>query len=172
MKGPGFRRDLDVRRVWRCSGCGRERRVTGQVTSLRCECQPEGRWMTIVHDRLAIPRPPIPMVTPEIPVADFHLTEEELAKPLEGRIRRRPNLRQGPEEGKGRQEGAAQPPEAQPSSPEAQAGGPRPKPRKPLRPRRDKPEQEQALAAQEPPEPTPPLDDTTPAGDDFASGIE
>lgn len=178
MKGPGFRRDLDVRRVWRCPDCGRERRVTGQVTSLRCDCQPEGRWMIIVHDRLAIPRPPTLMVTPEIPVADFQLTAEELAKPLEGRIRRRPNLRQPPEDGKGRPDGATESPELRPSAdaqPETQdvpANGPRPKPRKPQRPRRDKPEQGQTQSTQESREQARPVDEHAPAGDDFAAGID
>lgn len=89
MKGPGYRRDLDVRRVWRCPACGAERRLSGEYTSVRCGCRPEGVWMQIVSERNAVPRPAASMSVPEIPVAHFQLTEEELAKPLEGRIRLR-----------------------------------------------------------------------------------
>jgi hypothetical protein len=38
MRGPGLKTDLEVRRVWRCPACGYERRVGGQVTSVRCQC--------------------------------------------------------------------------------------------------------------------------------------
>lgn len=97
MRGPGFRRDLDVRRLWRCPGCGVERRLSGEHTSLRCHCRPEGVWMQIVGERNAVPRAVSVMSAPEISVADFQLTEEELAKPLEGRVRRRPFGRTGPD---------------------------------------------------------------------------
>lgn len=89
MRGPGYRRDLDVRRTWKCPACGSELRVGGDVSTVRCDCQPAGVWMRIESERNAVPRPPRPASPPEIPVADFQLTEEELAKPLEGRIRRR-----------------------------------------------------------------------------------
>lgn len=53
--------------------------------------------MRIVGERNAVPRAVSVMSAPEIPVADFQLTEEELAKPLEGRVRRRPFGRTGPD---------------------------------------------------------------------------
>ncbi len=53
--------------------------------------------MRIAGERNAVPRAVSVMSAPEIPVADFQLTEEELAKPLEGRVRRRPFPRTGPD---------------------------------------------------------------------------
>ncbi len=97
MKGPGFRRDLDVRRTWRCPICGTERKLPGDQTAVRCGCRPDGGWMTLVAERNAHPRVVNVMGAPEIPVADFQLTDEELATPLPGRIRRRPEGPPAPE---------------------------------------------------------------------------
>ena len=47
MKGPGLRIDLDVRRVWRCSKCGRIVRTLGQVTAQRCGCTEAAQWMQL-----------------------------------------------------------------------------------------------------------------------------
>jgi hypothetical protein len=58
--------------------------------------------MTLIAERNAHPRVVNVMGAPEIPVADFQLTEEELATPLPGRIRRRP---QGPPDGPAPPEG-------------------------------------------------------------------
>jgi len=52
MKGPGFRYDLDIRRVWECPKCGKRLRYLGHVTSKRCNCDEEGHWMTIVAERI------------------------------------------------------------------------------------------------------------------------
>lgn len=47
MKGPGFRIDLDVRRVWRCPRCGRLARTAGGITAQRCHCAEDGTWMQL-----------------------------------------------------------------------------------------------------------------------------
>src|SRR6478736_3191295 len=39
MKGPGFRIDLDVRRLWECSACGRRLKMPGDVAQLTCDCR-------------------------------------------------------------------------------------------------------------------------------------
>lgn len=41
MKGPGFRLDLDPRRMWECSACGRRLKMPGNVTQMTCDCQGE-----------------------------------------------------------------------------------------------------------------------------------
>ncbi|HEY0983711.1 MULTISPECIES: hypothetical protein [unclassified Schlesneria] len=56
MRGPGYKTAGDVRRTWRCSQCGRERKLGGEITSLQCDCQPD-RWMQIVSERIQTPRP-------------------------------------------------------------------------------------------------------------------
>lgn len=57
MKGPGYKLSHDVRRTWRCPACGTERKLLGDVTSLRCHCRPEGTFMKIVAERTVAPRP-------------------------------------------------------------------------------------------------------------------
>ena len=47
MKGPGIRIDLDVRRTWRCSRCGRVTKFLGDVVALRCGCSSEPNWMQL-----------------------------------------------------------------------------------------------------------------------------
>lgn len=168
MKGPGYRHDLDVRRVWRCPACQRERKLPGDVTVVRCGCQPAGVWMELVGERTVPPRPPAMVSLPEQSVESFHLTEEELARPVEGRIRRRSFSRlpqeNGPEPGQ-------QPP----------PGGPEGKPaRRPRPERRPKPEKRplseldhfgepRPRPGDEPP--PPPSVETTP-DEGFGSGLE
>ena len=41
MKGPGFRLDLDMRRIWECPACGRRLKCPGEVTQIDCDCRPE-----------------------------------------------------------------------------------------------------------------------------------
>ena len=57
MKGPGYKLSHDVRRTWRCSACGAERKLVGDVTTLVCNCRPEGTFMSIVAERTVAPRP-------------------------------------------------------------------------------------------------------------------
>jgi hypothetical protein len=57
MKGPGYKLTHDVRRTWRCPACGRERKLPGDVTSLVCECKPDGTFMVISVERTVAPRP-------------------------------------------------------------------------------------------------------------------
>lgn len=57
MKGPGYKLSHDVRRTWRCPACGTERKLEGDITSLKCNCRTEGTFMTIVVERTVAPRP-------------------------------------------------------------------------------------------------------------------
>jgi len=190
MRGPGFRRDLDVRRTWKCPACGSELRVGGDVSTVRCDCQPAGVWMRIQSERNAVPREPRPASPPEIPVADFQLTEEELATPLEGRVRRRMPLPPPPQDqrrGPG-QRSPQEPPRDAHQEPPVVAEGPaetssRPQ-RKKERPPRERgrsdpgnrppdkaasiPPVAPASGPQQPPPHAPKLD----ADDPFADGLE
>jgi hypothetical protein len=69
IKGPGLRLDLDVRRVWQCPQCGRERKAGGEVTALRCRCTADGVLMRLVHEprsgRGNRPHPPDVHVPPD-----------------------------------------------------------------------------------------------------------
>ena len=56
MRGPGYKLSGDVRRTWRCPACGRERKVSGEITTLLCGCQ-EQAWMQISAERTMVPRP-------------------------------------------------------------------------------------------------------------------
>lgn len=97
MRGPGVRLDLDVRRVWQCPACQRTRRLHGDLTAVHCQC-PGEPWMQLVQER--IPRLKLQNLLQdrELTVESFQLTEEELARPLPGRIRRRgPGPRPGEE---------------------------------------------------------------------------
>ncbi|MBX3440212.1 MAG: hypothetical protein KF861_22170, partial [Planctomycetaceae bacterium] len=49
MKGPGMRVDFDVRRCWRCTTCGSERRTWGDQTAVCCAVCPDGPLMTLVE---------------------------------------------------------------------------------------------------------------------------
>lgn len=55
IKGPGLRIDLDVRRVWECSRCGRQRKYSGDVVARLCHCSAEDRsdgvWMHLIEPR-------------------------------------------------------------------------------------------------------------------------
>lgn len=181
MRGPGVRLDLAVRRVWRCPACQRERRLAGDHTAVRCSCA-AGVWMQIVSERVPIQRPVTSAEARELTVASFKLTEEELATPLPGRVRRRgPNPRTGPDA----------PGEATPQNgPPGPQHGPRdskgpggndssPPPRKPRPPRPPKAVKrplsdiagqpdEPSPPVREQPTPTKPVQDT----DDFSAGID
>lgn len=56
MRGPGYKITGDVRRTWRCSLCGSERKRTGEVTSMQCTCNDQP-WMQLVTERTNVPRP-------------------------------------------------------------------------------------------------------------------
>jgi hypothetical protein len=49
MKGPGNRIELDVRRIWECPQCHKQRRTSGEVASLRCGCTSGGENMRLVE---------------------------------------------------------------------------------------------------------------------------
>ena len=50
IKGPGFRNDLDVRRVWQCPACGLTQRLMQDVTSARCGCVRDGVPMKLAEE--------------------------------------------------------------------------------------------------------------------------
>ncbi len=50
IKGPGFRNDLDVRRVWLCPTCGQTQRLTQDFTSARCGCVRDGMPMKLAEE--------------------------------------------------------------------------------------------------------------------------
>ncbi|HET6426329.1 MAG TPA: hypothetical protein VFG20_21735 [Planctomycetaceae bacterium] len=122
MRGPGIRLDLDVRRVWQCPACQRIRKLAGDLTSMRCQCAGEP-WMHLVQERVPRQRVQKSLEARELTVESFHLTEEELAKPLPGRIRRRGF---GPRPGEEPAGNAAGPPAPSGDRPSPQAGRGRP----------------------------------------------
>ena len=56
MRGPGYKLSGDVRRTWRCPACGRQQKLSGEVTALSCSCE-ANQWMQIVAERNNAPRP-------------------------------------------------------------------------------------------------------------------
>lgn len=56
MRGPGYKISGDVRRTWRCPYCGGQRKLSGDVTTLKCGCRDDA-WMQIVTERTSAPRP-------------------------------------------------------------------------------------------------------------------
>ncbi len=52
MKGPGFRLDLDVRRVWECPACGKRLKLSGDVTQVACDCRGEASPAMRLVERL------------------------------------------------------------------------------------------------------------------------
>lgn len=73
MRGPGYRLDYDIRRLWRCPRCNAERRVAGTVTTVRClRCQGDVQ-LALVQERLDTfaPRlPPAPIPEPLVSTTD------------------------------------------------------------------------------------------------------
>lgn len=172
MKGPGYRHDLDVRRTWRCPACQRQRRLPGDVTVVRCGCQPPGTWMELIGDRTVPPRPPVLVTLPEQSVESFQLTEEELARPVQGRIRRRSFSRIPQEQAP---DVAGQTPPTDPSGPLPRRPRPerRPKPEKrPLSELEHFGEPRTSLASE--PGPLPPVQPPPPNNepDGFGTGLD
>src|SRR4051794_22406831 len=50
MRGPGIKLDLDVRRLWTCPACHRQRRLPGDVATPLCPCREEGVIMQLTAD--------------------------------------------------------------------------------------------------------------------------
>lgn len=184
MRGPGVRLDLDVRRVWRCPACQRERRLAGDHTAVRCSC-PAGAWMQIVSERVPIQRPMTSAEARELTVASFNLTEEELAKPLPGRVRRRgPGPRTESPPADAPPESSANPPERGGKEPRGRHGGPpnaeRPerKPRPPRPPKGTKRPLSDIANLPDAPSPTHseptsgPPPESPMVDDDFSAGID
>jgi type IV secretory pathway VirB10-like protein len=92
MKGPGMRIDLDVRRHWRCPGCGTERHTPGQVTFVRCHfCKDHPAMSLLEQPRpLREPSPPLDLIIDLHPddvdapaFVPVHLREPEPTPPAE-----------------------------------------------------------------------------------------
>ena len=66
IKGPGFRLDQDVRRIWRCPKCDRVLKTHGSVSSRRCGCQDNGTWMQLVEKIRKTSLGPRPSLLPPI----------------------------------------------------------------------------------------------------------
>ena len=62
MRGPGLRLKIDVRRVWRCPQCGKQRRVAATEVVVRCTCNPSQPQMQLIEPqrRVRIEHPPLP----------------------------------------------------------------------------------------------------------------
>ncbi len=84
MRGPGFRYDNDVRRVWECPVCGQRIRTPGDRTTKRCPCKEGGILMRIVDEgvRRVFPvREKI--VIPDDTAVPVEIAVEEPGVPLE-----------------------------------------------------------------------------------------
>jgi hypothetical protein len=82
MKGPGFRYDVDIRRVWECPACGQRLRYLGNITSRRCHCDAAGHWMQIVDENLrrTFPEREKIVIPEEYPEETEPVTEEPAAE--------------------------------------------------------------------------------------------
>ncbi|SFI04861.1 hypothetical protein [Planctomicrobium piriforme] len=49
MRGPTVRIKYDVRRLWRCPACGKERKVPATETSVRCNCSSAPPLMKLIE---------------------------------------------------------------------------------------------------------------------------
>lgn len=141
--------------------------------------------MLIVSERIPHLRPAVSLEARELTVESFHLTEEELAKPLPGRVRRRgPGPRNEPPPGEAAPESGPSPVERRGKEPRGRGHSePQPdqtgrKPRPPRPPRGSKrplsdiaalPDDSPSVA-ETPPNPRPPEPPTT--NDDFSAGID
>lgn len=71
MRGPGLRLDLDVRRLWTCPACQRQRRLLGDVPSPLCPCQDGGVIMQLTADSRLLRRAerltPLPYIKQPLP---------------------------------------------------------------------------------------------------------
>jgi len=67
VKGPLNRIDLDVRRVWECPTCHKQRKADGEIVTKRCFCTKEGVWMQLVESRRQVRTFPRPVEAPTSP---------------------------------------------------------------------------------------------------------
>lgn len=50
MRGPGIKLDLDVRRLWTCPVCHKQRRLPGHIASPLCPCRDDGIVMQLTAE--------------------------------------------------------------------------------------------------------------------------
>ena len=81
IKGTGNRIANDVRRVWRCPDCGRDRKFPGTVVSARCACTSTKPWMKLIAEPqqrgFLVPRLIEPAVIPSPPDSETDPSETE-----------------------------------------------------------------------------------------------
>lgn len=75
MRGPGHKTALDVRRTWKCSACGRERRLMGDITTMICDCREGGVFMTITSEKIVAPRPYQPLSQEDVRSSAFGIDD-------------------------------------------------------------------------------------------------
>ncbi len=186
MRGPGVRLDLDVRRVWKCPACQRTRRLPGDMTAVRCQCVGEP-WMEIVGERVTRIREQKSAEARELTVESFQLTDEELATPLPGRVRRRgpspradaPCPAANPPATGSERPGAGPSVEREPQSNAPQSGPPAAGPQRRQRPPRPPRGSKKPLSeiadipdAAAPPKDSPPQSKSLADTDEFSAGLD
>lgn len=88
MRGPGLKLDLDVRRVWTCPACGKQRHLPGDVTSPLCPCRGDGVAMQLTADSRLLRRAerltPLPYIKrpPAAPSEEPGSTEPPSTEPV------------------------------------------------------------------------------------------
>ena len=94
MKGPGHKQKLDVRRTWKCPACGTERKLQGDVTTLRCDCRDGGTFMAIVTEKIVAPRPYQPLNEHDVRSSEFGIEDMPVLMPHPSSLPpERPNAR-------------------------------------------------------------------------------
>src|SRR5262245_59010243 len=78
MRGPGIKLDLDVRRLWTCPECKRQRRLPGDIASPLCPCREGGVVMQLTSDSPLLRRAerltPLPYIKKPLPEG-WHIPE-------------------------------------------------------------------------------------------------
>jgi len=81
MRGPGLRLNIDVRRMWKCPQCGKQRRVAATAVTVHCACNPSQPLMQLCEPqrRVRIEHPPLPayLEFEEIPGEEDRLSQNE-----------------------------------------------------------------------------------------------
>ena len=147
MKGPGHKQKLDVRRTWKCPACGTERKLQGDVTTLRCDCRDGGTFMAIVTEKIVAPRPYQPLNEHDVRSAEFGIDDMPVLMPHPSSLPpERPNARRSYNEPpkkseEVRPETAVTPTAiAPPEQPPSPAALPSPPPAKPVTPPVEEPD--------------------------------
>lgn len=165
MRGPGIKLDLDVRRLWTCPVCHKQRRLPGHVASPLCPCSENGVVMQLTADSKLLRRAeritPLPFekrpgavkpVIPE-PVSEMREPEPSRERAVVADVVRKPEAPARDDEPTILASASGSLPMADESSPVSDSGGELPSPTEPA-------------AADPAPQP-----DIPPDVEDFASGL-